>query len=671
VHGTIDVPLEEFKNWAGGFDTVEAAATYATSAGIPLTLFTVIGPGGEIQTIRMEHVWVEAAIDYVPSRGARNYVADEWVELDPSYKQYEYSSSLDAEQISGLDYDQLVQSTIDTALINNQEGWMSGLDASVLNTPITQNQQALSDYVANNLPDPTLDQIVGGQKVIIKEYPVLPAELNNKIVEGARYDKIPAQLQQRVSFSFEKDIFGEPQNPITFSWPSLNNEKVTLSFRPATNADEQALAALADGATGPITSISSNLIQVVPELKVNGTVVKTGSAMKPGEELPFTTDITFVANGMAGGPRTYNVIAGSYLSVNVIAGSVSSEKIAETQNRLEQTKQILDFGDDALLDSLTREETAGDIYYTGTLGYYAQLIAQSYTRGIQFGAQTYLAAGYGTVGYEPNVSYFFGFPVAIEEGGLVFDIPVITVSAANNGDADKRVDFVFQTGLIGSELEHLVPEQIFRNSGLELDAISAVKALEKANALGQRIYRITQANRDSALPNIHHDGETMAEITAALNAGKVVITHTDSVSVPGGWVGAGYLILDPNTGDGAYKISGGQNGSFFYIGVVFGVLFALSLYAGFTKLGKPALAVAAGLAIAVLAVYHLYGLIYGEHAQQCFAQGVIGGLIIGAFAIGAINRLGGPSIPFAVEALLFAIGLGSLTVTTSPVQECT
>jgi len=93
------------------------------------------------------------------------------------------------------------------------------------------------------------------------------------------------------------------------------------------------------------------------------------------------------------------------------------------------------------------------------------------------------------------------------------------------------------------------------------EAISAVKALQKASAQGQRIYQITQANQASTLPNIHHAQATMDEIRHALNAGKQVTTHTDAVSVPG-WSGAGYIIIDPTTGDGAYKISGGGNGGF-------------------------------------------------------------------------------------------------------------
>jgi len=62
------------------------------------------------------------------------------------------------------------------------------------------------------------------------------------------------------------------------------------------------------------------------------------------------------------------------------------------------------------------------------------------------------------------------------------------------------------------------------------------------------------------LPLLHHDNDTLNEIRAALNAGKDVTTHTDAVSIPGGWSGFGYIITDPVVGDGVYKISGGLNG---------------------------------------------------------------------------------------------------------------
>jgi len=85
VHGTIEIPEERYRNWAGGFSSIVAAADYAQSGGIPTTTVTT---AGQIDRVQIEHIWVEAAIDYLPSRGAKNLDADSWVQLDPSYKQY-------------------------------------------------------------------------------------------------------------------------------------------------------------------------------------------------------------------------------------------------------------------------------------------------------------------------------------------------------------------------------------------------------------------------------------------------------------------------------------------------------------------------------------------------------------------------------------------------------
>ncbi|HEO98029.1 MAG TPA: hypothetical protein ENO02_01875 [Epsilonproteobacteria bacterium] len=44
----------------------------------------------------------KAAVDYFPSRGAKNLKADAWVPLDASYKQYEYSDGVDMQSIENL-----------------------------------------------------------------------------------------------------------------------------------------------------------------------------------------------------------------------------------------------------------------------------------------------------------------------------------------------------------------------------------------------------------------------------------------------------------------------------------------------------------------------------------------------------------------------------------------
>jgi hypothetical protein len=639
VHGTIDVLAADFKNWAGGFSNITAAASFASSGGIPIT--SVVS-GGQISKIRLEHIWVEAAIDFLPSRGARNRDADSWVEMDPSYKQYDYKKGLDAVAISGIDPEQLAQSFIASGTTNETEGWATGFDASILQNAQTEAQQKLEAYIQDHLTDPTVGDVIGGRQTIIQEYPMLPSSLPNRIVvTGSRYDKLPGQLQQKITWAFGKDILGDLIDPVSFPFAKVNNQKITLSFKPATEADEQALLSLLP--EGEITDISqlpttipSYLINVVPELAVNGQVVKTGGTLKLGEELPFITALSFAGRGQIYAPRTYHVIAGSYLAVNAYAGSVSPAQLQAVKTQLEQTKTVLESTDQAQIGALTREALLGDMFHAGGLGYYAQLTALSYLMGLQTGGHQTLAAGIGTFGYEPNVNYLFGFPKSIKPGGVAFDIPLVRINATDDGNADRLKQFTLQTGILSSALEHAVPEQLFVNEQNPGEAISAVKALQKANAQGQRIYHITQANQATILPNIHHHPDTMAEIKNALNAGKEVITHTDAVSVPG-WSGAGYIITDPVTGDGAYKISGGGNGGILIL-VSSAILLFVSLSPALTALLVNPVLLVLLLYFSILGIGKGLSLIFGDEryysASKWTASIILGGytgIIIGEF----------------------------------------
>ncbi len=167
------------------------------------------------------------------------------------------------------------------------------------------------------------------------------------------------------------------------------------------------------------------------------------------------------------------------------------------------------------------------------------------------------------------MSYSFGYPISISAGGVTLDIPLNVVTASNSNNQQEEINFKLQAGIIASALEHVTPEQLFNtNPTNPPNAFSAVKGLQLAAAEGQRIYQITQANQTTTLPNLNLDVATETEIQNAVNAGKEVITHTDLVSVPG-YTGAGYIIIDPVTGDGAYKIGGGKNGSILIIEMFF------------------------------------------------------------------------------------------------------
>jgi len=294
-----------------------------------------------------------------------------------------------------------------------------------------------------------------------------------------------------------------------------------------------------------LTSIPSYLIEVIPEFKVNGELIISGNPMKLGEELIFNTDIKFSGRSVQAN-YDYKVIAGSYLSVNAVAGSVSANKLSNLLSQLNITKSKLESNDEAQISDLDADIVLGDVFYTGVLGYFTQLISYSQAAASHDSAHYSLSAGYGTVGYVPNVNYLFGLPIAINTGGIVLDIPMDIVAAVDDGDNAKKNSFVTERGVLSSALEHIILEQMFYDAAQAIpsDTVSAVKAIQIASVRGQKIYKITQENSSSVLPNIMLGSVAMEEIQASLSSGKEIITHTEPISVFG-YTGAGYIIIDP------------------------------------------------------------------------------------------------------------------------------
>jgi len=647
VHGTIEVSPEKFMNWAGGFSDINAAMNFAASGSVPITQ---IVSGGVVKAVQLEHVWVEAAIDFQPSRGAINKSADTWVPLDPSFKQYEFLQGLDVIGISGVEPIALRQSFINSGTVNESESWVSDMDPTILENAQTQVRITLEAYIKNSLANPTVGDVIGGRKTIVKTQTVLPAALPNRlVVTGARYAAVPQSLQNAMVLAMGRDLLGELRHAVGFAWPMVNNHKLTLSFRPATAADEQTLLSLLP--EGEITdpsqlpsSIPSYLVNVVPQFALDGEVVQEGDAMRLGED--FTIVFQPRRIGQPVDTKTYTVPAGSYLSLAAMSGSVSQQILQDLDIRLGQTRSTLQSGDASLIGTLTREDVMGDMFYASTLGYFGQYLAIGQMAALGQNAHHELGVGFGSVGYEPSVDTFFGFPRAITPGGTGVNVWVGAINEMGDGIRDRKANFSFQMGMLSSVLEHAVLEQMFSTPDSYAEGVSAVKALQLAQHQGQRIYHITKANQATTLPNIHQDSLTMTEIQQGLHAGKEVIVHTNPISVPG-FTGAGYIIFDPSNGSGAYKITGGSNGGFFS-GLAFGLMLFAMLAIAFITGGIAGLIVALILIGQIaLPIYVMHMSVYGadEELKNCWLAGFtiglgIGGLLAALGEVGVLNALG-------------------------------
>jgi len=89
--------------------------------------------------------------------------------------------------------------------------------------------------------------------------------------------------------------------------------------------------------------------------------------------------------------------------------------------------------------------------------------------------------------------------------------------------------------------------------------ISTLQVLQLANSQGIPIYTITQNNISSALPILQISSEVKTDIQNAVNAGKTVIVPKQDITYYT-WTGTGYIVMDPQTGAGAYMISTSLSG---------------------------------------------------------------------------------------------------------------
>src|SRR5690554_3440260 len=158
----------------------------------------------------------------------------------------------------------------------------------------------------------------------------------------------------------------------------------------------------------------------------------------------------------------------------------------------------------------------------------------------------------------------------------------LNLLAHKDNDREQWVNYNRASGARLSAMEHLVPEHKTAGAVLHSEAaqwvnhmdvvnemfstdenpahgISAVKAIQLAAAEGQKIWTITQANLAVALANITLDNDIKNDIRNAVNAGQEVTTHDKYINFHGKNA-AGYIILNPTTGAGAYMISSGENG---------------------------------------------------------------------------------------------------------------
>ncbi len=540
---TIELPIDKVMNWVGGFTDANAALDFIASGGIPVT---GIISGGKVTKARLEHVWVEAWVDYIPSRGARHKTGqgDTWVPLDPSYKQFAYTQGIDIKTAVPFDAEGLVNQLKVTATINEQEGFISNVDGALIRTQFDDLKNRIENYVNNNLPNGTIEDLIGKKGIIPQEFSTLPITLPYKtIATGSKFCAIPDSLRHNVVFELDTESLSGPNLSFASSLPELIGKRVTLSYAPATSTDQQTV-----NMYGGLFNTPAYLINVKSQLRVEAIVKTEGISGGMGIIQHFT--IRFVSPGLGSDEVQNNIVAGGYYALGFVPDRLSSHFSSVLRERAQQLENFAKTGGDRLSDA-----GIGEQLYLSVMCYFFEVDRQidvvAASQNIVYGKQP----GEGIFGLSLNVVTMFGVPRWVNVTGANIDIDrSLYLLSSRTGDSQSLKSFMMTAGIIGSSLEHGVMEQLYRVQG-----ISAAKAVYLANQQGLRIYIVSSANLSAVLPFLEVSDEVKADIINAINAGKEIIIPQREIQV-NDWSGAGYVISDPVTGAGAYLISGGIAG---------------------------------------------------------------------------------------------------------------
>ncbi len=306
----------------------------------------------------------------------------------------------------------------------------------------------------------------------------------------------------------------------------------------------------------PNPSIPAYLIRLIPEIRIDGQVVKTGEVLQMGSIQNFNISFSGPVRAWNGSINN-KITAGEYYEIGLnLSGSISRNYSSWVQE-LQRIKTDISNNNIA---ALNREDIMGQSLEGLIKAYFHQYNLINFIKSKQSGIVKTVLPSMGMAIEGMKVEYMWSVPFTASLGGISMDVDrLFSITIAQDGDKQKAISFSLETGIWSSVLEHMIPELFYLGADSNFESISAIKALQIASDLSIPIFRLDKDNYESLKSQLSLSSDTRSEIENAIYAGKVVITPSGGFSYKN-WAGIGYVVLNQNTGAGAYMI-GGMGGS--------------------------------------------------------------------------------------------------------------
>ncbi|MBE5959437.1 MAG: hypothetical protein E7254_11325 [Lachnospiraceae bacterium] len=376
----------------------------------------------------------------------------------------------------------------------------------------------------------------------------------------------------KITFSLQSALYGSvfmPESDVSMSFytTELYGHKVSLIYNPATENDRELIEKY-----GNLFSTPSYLVRVKPVITIDGEVIISGEAQIPGT---YTNLIIDIAEAGIENVRVENpLLAGGMYGITFDYSTINDICLEDKHDELQECVDKLQSREITLTDAtVVLTNAIGEAYFS-YLDYNNQLL--SVVNDVVWAR----SISECIVGYLPDVNCIMGMPIAISDGGLYIDVDTDTVGLAcigskegesenekikesdktveNNPDSKKTVDenvksFMMMSGVIGSFLEGYVIGETANCKG-----VSTVSVITEAKRRGIDVVALSKENIEK-LSSLKIEKSIKGEIEKALDNGKIVIVPEKNMYYYD-WYGTGYVILNPQTGEASYMISGGLCG---------------------------------------------------------------------------------------------------------------
>lgn len=508
VCGTIEMPIEDAAKWIGVSDPTQIAKTFQAN-GIP---FETTTSGGKIAKIRLNHTWIVAFVDYFPYHGTRNETPNTWIEIDPSFKQNTFTYKTDLQTTIGINPDTLLTNVKAQSELGADNLYASKVPEAFILSEIFSYQEPIRSYLAAN--SLTTENVFRQRKVNEEKFGLFPVTDQYRIVSrGLSFNALPGALSSSVTFTL-KNADNTPVFTYTTPLSAIADSRITLGYKPATDND---LAAISENAASDAFPVY--MVNLVPELKIDNTVVGTGFPAGMGRKQIL--EVSFSVPGFDPVLSQSPVTVGSFSTLVPDYQTVTAAEISRQQTRLAAL---------AAGTSTSRDEMLGEALRGLGLSYWHQLDRFNQVTAGNLGVAITRVPSMLKVSWDLNVSDQFGLPYSASidriKLNIIRDYNVPVAISADKLAGEKQ--FAFTSALTGTALEHNVLAQPFAG-----EAASAARVIQQANNLNKKVFTVTAANVNTIVPLLDLPAAIINDIRNAVNANIEVTVPESSVLLNG------------------------------------------------------------------------------------------------------------------------------------------